>query len=196
MKLSLKKSSAREQTAGEMLRNLRPTACKAGLPPGTPIHIGEQLDQDVVISVTDYDAENCSLRVVPPDEDMGRVASGNASSVTWLNVSGLHQVGVIEKICNGFHIHPLVQEDILNTTQRPKVDVFDGYVFIVVKMHSVAVQENFARLDLEQISFLLGENFLITFQEQKSPIFDQVSRRLVDNKGRIRKMGPDYLAYA
>lgn len=195
MKLSLNNSSGRAKTAGEMLRNLRPTASKAGLPPGTPIHVGEQLGQEIVISVIDYSAEEYSSRSLAPN-DVDGVVSANASVVTWLNVSGLHQVGVIEKICNGFHIHPLVQEDILNTTQRPKVDVFDDYVFIVVKMHSVADQGNFARLDLEQISFLLGANFLITFQEQDSPIFDQVSKRLADNKGRIRKMGPDYLAYA
>ena len=196
MKHSIPKITSREQTAGEMLRNLRPSARKAGLPPGTPIHVGSQVDQEVTISVTDYDAENYSFTHLSPNQIKKCTAFRNRPSMTWINVSGLHQVGIIEEICNDFGIHPLVQEDILNTTQRPKVDVFDDHVFIVVKMHSSSVQGNFARLDLEQISFLLGANFLITFQEQKNTIFDQVSRRLSDNKGRIRKMGADYLTYA
>jgi len=196
MQHSPPKNTSREQTAGEMLRNLRPSARKAGLPPETPIHVGEQVAPDVTISIVDYDAENFSFTFLTPHQAMDCAAFRKSPSVTWLNVSGLHKIGIIEKICNDFRIHPLVLEDILNTTQRPKVDVFDDYVFIVVKMHLIAVQENFARLDLEQISFLLGANFLITFQEQKSTIFDQVCKRLADNKGRIRKMGADYLAYA
>lgn len=190
------KNIAPTQTAGEMLRKLRPSARKAGLPPETPIHVGKQLGVDVTISVTDYDADNYSATCFTPDQGRDWAAFRHQPAVTWINVSGLHQVDIIEKICNDFHIHPLVQEDILNTTQRPKVDVFDDYVYIVIKMHAIVGQEDFARLDLEQISFLLGANFLISFQEQKNTIFDQVSKRLADNKGRIRKMGADYLTYS
>lgn len=197
MRSSPPKSTAPEQTAGEMLHRLRPSARKAGLPPETSIHVGAQLDFEVTISVTDYDAENYSLTHLTPHQAKDYAALRHHPAVTWINVAGLHQIDIIEKICNDFHVHPLVQEDILNTTQRPKVDVFDDYVFIVIKMHAISDQEkNVARLDLEQISFLLGANFLITFQEQENTIFDQVSKRLTDNKGRIRKMGADYLAYA
>ncbi len=196
MKQPFKKIASLEQAAGEMLRDLRPSARKAGLPPGTPVHVGDQVDQDVTISVTDYDPENYSFTLFTPTQAKDCASYRNGPSITWINIDGLYRVEIIEKICNDFLVHPLVQEDILNTTQRPKVDVFDEYVFIVIKMHSVAAQENRAGLDLEQISFLLGANFLITFQEQKSPVFDQVRKRLAENKGRIRKMGPDYLAYA
>jgi len=179
-----------------MLRNLRPSARKAGLPPGTPVHVGEQVDQDVTVSVTDYDPENYSFTLCTPVQAKDCAIYRKTPSVTWINIDGLFRVEVIEKICNDFLIHPMIQEDILNTTQRPKVDVFDDYLFIVIKMHSVADQANRAGLDLEQISFLLGANFLITFQERQSPVFDQVRKRLAENKGRLRKMGPDYLAYA
>ena len=196
MKHSPKKNSTRDQTAGEMLRKLRPSASKAGLPPETPFHVGDQVDQAVTLSVTDYNAEGYSFSLLSPEQAIDGTAFHHRPAVTWLNICGLHQVGIIEKICDAFRIHPLVLEDILNTTQRPKVDVFDDYIFIVIKMHSIEAQENLTRLDLEQISFLLGTNFLITFQEQHNTIFDPVCKRLADNKGRIRKMGADYLTYA
>ncbi len=178
-----------------MLRGLRPSARKAGLPPGTPIHVGEQGDEDVTITVVVYDAETYNCTFCTPSHTMDCAADRHSPAITWINIDGLYRVDIIERICNDFHIHPLVQEDILNTTQRPKVDVADDYLFIVLKMHSVAPQDNVAGLALEQISFILGANFLITFQERKSTAFDQVHKRLTDNKGRLRKMGPDYLAY-
>ena len=190
------KNVSLEKAAGEMLRNLRPSARKAGLPPGTPIHVGEQGDADIAITVVVYDAESYNHTVCTPTEATDYAAYLHRPSITWINIDGLHRMDIIEKICNDFRIHPLVHEDILNTTQRPKVDISDEYVFIVLKMHSVVPQKNSAGLDLEQISFVLGANFLITFQERSSPVFDQVRKRLTDTKGRFRKMGPDYLAYA
>lgn len=191
-----KKNVSLEQAAGVMLRDLRPSARKAGLPPGTPVHVGAQGEQDITITIVDYDADTYNSAVLRPSKTMDFSVYRQSPTISWINIDGLYRVDVIEKICNDFLVHPMVQEDILNTTHRPKVDVADDYVFIVLKTHSVAAQANRVGLDLEQVSFLLGANFLITFQERRSAVFDQVHKRLVDSKSRLRKMGPDYLAYA
>lgn len=190
------KSTALEQTAGEILRHLRPSARKAGLSPGTPVHVGAQVDQEVTITVTCYDAEHFDCTRFTPDRAKECLFPRPGARITWINIDGLRRVDLIEKLCTAFRVNPLVLEDILNTTQRPKVDIFDDYLFIVLKMHTLSPPEQFAGLAPEQISLLLGANFLITFQERQKPVFDQVIKRLAENKGRIRKMGADYLAYA
>ena len=195
MKHPPKKRPSLEQTAGDMLRNLRPSARKAGLSPGTPVHVGEQVNQEVSVTVCTYDPEHYDCTRLTPAQLKGNDVFRPGPLITWINIDGLSRLDLIEKICTEFTVHPLTQEDILNTTQRPKVDLFDDYVYIVLKMHSVSTQEQLAGLALEQISLVLGENFLVTFLEKTSSVFDQVRKRLSENKGRIRKMGADYLAY-
>ncbi|MEJ2637806.1 MAG: magnesium/cobalt transporter CorA, partial [Calditrichia bacterium] len=115
-------------------------------------------------------------------------------TVTWLNIDGLHEVSILEQIGTHYEIHPLIMEDILNTDQRPKVEIFDNYIFIVAKMVSYNGGEG--ELEIEQISFLVGKNYVITFQEREGDIFDSVRERIQSGKGRIRRSGPDYLTYA
>lgn len=196
MKPSSAPSNTVGQSAGKMLRHLRPSARKAGLSPGTPVHVGEQRDQEVTITLVSYDAEDFTLRHFVPHGAEECVIPRQEQHITWINIDGLHRVDLIEKLCADFQVHPLVLEDILNTTQRPKVDLFDTYLFICLKMHAVPAAGELAGLDLDQISMILGSDFLITFQERRSPVFEQVRKRLAENKGRIRKMGADYLAYA
>jgi magnesium transporter len=110
-------------------------------------------------------------------------------------VDGIHNIEILEKFNACYFVHPLVLEDILDINQRPKAEDFGEYIFIVVRMLSY----NDAKDDIveEQVSFILGDNFLITFQEAKSgDVFDAIRGRIRGNKGKIRKMGPDYLAYA
>ncbi len=114
-------------------------------------------------------------------------------TVTWFNVSGLHQTDVIEKLGDYFGLHPLLLEDVVNTDQRPKVDDCGKYIFFVVKM--VQYNED-STLKSEQVSFILGPNYIISFQEDGGDVFDPIRERIRNSKGVIRRMGQDYLAYS
>lgn len=113
--------------------------------------------------------------------------------VNWLNIDGSHEVDHLEEIGSRLNIHPLVLEDILNTNQRPKVEDYDEYLFIELNMLSWNLE--FSRVDAEQISMLLGENYLVTFQEHEKDVFDPVRKRIREGKSRLTRGGPDYLAY-
>lgn len=180
------------QAAGPFFRLLRGSALKAGLPPGTPVHVGEQKSAEVQITVIDYDRDGC--RIVTPAEAGECAAFRNPATVSWINVDGLHQVETIQKICACFDLHALTVEDICNTTQRPKLDIFDDHLFLVARMQSY--QPAGHGLDSEQFSLVLGRDFVLTFQEKAGDVFDGVRRRITNGKGKIRTMGADYLAYA
>jgi len=168
------------------------SSLKAGLPPGTPIYTGEKREEAVKITLFDYDRDHVDITTVSAAEAC--VPFKDSPTATWINVDGLYQVDLIEKLCNCFGLHPLTIEDILNTSQRPKVDVYEEYVYIVVRMHMYDDAEK--EIKSEQISFILSNKFLLTFQESEGDTFDAVRNRIKINKGRIRKMGNDYLAYA
>ena len=165
---------------------------KAGLPPGTPVHIGEQKATEVTVTLVDYDQEHCEITTLAHPDACALYQ--NKATVTWVNVDGLHQVDLIEKICQCFKLHPLTIEDILNTTQRPKLDLFDDYLFLVIKTQSYNAATRL--IDTEQISFVMGQGFLVTFQERTGDTFEAVRNRIQSNRGRIRKLGMDYLAYS
>jgi len=165
---------------------------KFGLGPGTAVHVGEQKVKQVKVSLINYDKLRYDEReLVSVDECLQSVEK---EGITWINVTGLHEVEIIEKLGNGLNIHPLIIEDILNTHQRPKLDDFDDYMYIVVK--SQIFQKETNEIDVEQVSFILGENYVITFQERENGLFEAVKQRLKNDKGRVRKKGADYLAYA
>jgi len=168
------------------------SALKAGLPPGTPVHVGERKAQEVRITIVNYDREGCRTQTAARPEECD--AAREKPGITWINVDGLHQVELIEKIGACFNLHPLTVEDICNTTQRPKLDLFDDHLFLVVRTQRY--QPASRTLEPDQISLVLGPNFLLTFQEQGGEMFAGVRQRLAGGKGRIRSMGPDYLAYA
>jgi magnesium transporter len=165
---------------------------KKGLPPGTPVFVGKTREEEVKITVLDYDRER--LETLAPAEADGCRAYLDRPTTTWINVDGLHQAEVIEKLGNCIGLHPLTTEDILHTRQRPKIDIYDDYVYLVVRMPEYFSATH--KIGLEQVSFVLGKNYLVTFQEKEGDTFDAVRNRIKNNQGRIRKMGPDYLAYA
>ena len=115
-------------------------------------------------------------------------------TVTWINIDGVHQLEIIEKIGEHFNIHPLVLEDIVNTGQRPKIEDFVDYIFVTLKM--LRYSEGEKETKAEQVSLILGSNFVISFQESEGDVFNPIRERIRADKGRIRKMGVDYLAYA
>ena len=165
---------------------------KAGLPPGTIVHVGEKRYNPVKLSVINYDADNFQEKEVNSIEEAFHLK--DKSSVTWLNINGVHKAEIIEQVGAHFAIHPLVLEDIANTGQRPKMEDFDEYIFVVLRMLSFEVKEKETKT--EQVSLIFGRGFVISFQEMEGDVFDNIRDRLRSNKGRIRKMGADYLAYA
>lgn len=165
---------------------------KAGVAPGTLIHIGKKHLAKPEIEVIDYDADNFQQLKVETIEEV--YPFKDSETVSWINICGVHQVDLVEKIGNHFGIHPLVLEDIVHTDQRPKIEFFDSYIYVVLKM--LQYNRNEEEIIAEQVSIILGSNFVISFQEVIGDTFDPVRDRLRFSKGRIRKQGPDYLAYA
>jgi magnesium transporter len=174
------------------MRNLvRSQSKKRGLPPGTPVFVGDKLAEAVQITVIDYDeAEVIEKQLKSVDEC--KPFKGKPT-VTWINVDGLHDAKLVESLAEGFGLHPLVQEDILNTTQRPKFDDYGDYLYAVLKMLQWDGERDEAVT--EQISLILGMNFVISFQEKPGDVFGPIRERIRGGKGRIRKMPADYLAY-
>ena len=166
------------------------TSRKAGLSPGSLIHIGEKRLEKIRIFLVDFDESH--LTEMPVESPEAMLPFLPEPSVTWLNICGIHDTKIIEDLEKQFQIHPLTLEDIVNTAQRPKVESYDHYLFVVLNTFRYDPGSN--AVTSEQISLILGENYLITFQETASTIFDNVLERL--RKGtRIRKRGADYLAY-
>lgn len=165
---------------------------KAGLPPGTLMYTGEQRVDEVRIEVLDYDEER--FQEIEAESVEECFPFKDTPTVTWMNVTGLHDVEIVEKLGGHFVLHPLLLEDVLNTSQRPKYEDFGDYVFLVLK--TLHHDRETGLIRTEQVSIILGENFVISLQEIPADPFQHVRERLRSGKGRIRKMGADYLAYA
>lgn len=165
---------------------------KAGSAPGTLVHVGEQRLDAPRIAVMDYDAEALRERRIDGIEAVFPLR--DLPTTTWVNIDGLHDLDLIEKTGAHFGIHPLTLEDIVNTGHRPKIEAFDDYLFLVLKMLHYNEQEEV--ITAEQVSFVLGPHWLISFQEAPGDLFDPVRERIRKGRGRIRKAGCDYLAYA
>jgi magnesium transporter len=163
---------------------------KKGLSPGTLIHIGAKTAGSFKMTALEYQAGFFSEKEI---KTVAEVAVRGKTTVTWLNIDGLN-AQVIEQIGDLFNLHPLMLEDILNTSQRPKCDDYGDQLFLVVKMPKLASKT--ARVAFEQVSLVLGSNYLISVQEEIGDVFDPVRERLRNSKGKFRKLGPDYLAYA
>ena len=176
-----------------MAKLFRKRAEKAALPPGTPVYVGEAPARPVRLSIIDYNGERFESRQAESAESCQPYVK--TSTVTWINVDGIHEPDVIECLGRDFGLHPLTIEDIVNTSQRPKVEDLDGYVYIVLRMLYGDAREKGGIQD-EQVSLILGRNFVISFQERPGDVFDAVRERLRLDKGRIRRAGPDYLAYS
>jgi magnesium transporter len=175
-----------------MLRNSHRRSRKAGLPPGSLIHVGEIKAERTKITVIDYDEKEFREKETETAEEC--FAFRDTATVTWINVDGVHDGEVIGKIGSCFGVHPLILEDIMSTGQRPKMEDMGGYIYIVVRM--LSFQPRKREVQSEQVSLILGPNFVISFQESIGDVFDSVRERIRTGKGRVRKMGPDYLAYA
>ncbi len=175
-----------------MAKSKKRRAKSAGLPPGTLVHVGEQKTDHVKITLINYDATKYEEKEIAGVQEC--FPFRDRPSVTWINVDGLHQVEAVERIGKHFGLHPLVLEDIVNTDQRPKLEDFEEYIYIVTKI--LSYDETTARVATEQVSMVLGANFLLTFQEGAKDDFVFVRARIKSGNSRMRTMGTDYLIYA
>lgn len=164
---------------------------KTGLPPGALIHVGKKRSDKVKITVTDYDEHTFSETVCEHHSESFQYR--DTKTTTWINIDGLHQTDVISAIGEHYDLHHLLLEDVLNTGHRPKVEEYDNCLFMTMKM--LGVNKHGTSVVSEQVSFVLGDNWLISFQEKEGDIFDGLRQRLRDSVGVIRKNGPDYLLY-
>ena len=175
-----------------MPKSSRKMAQKAGMPPGSLVYLGKKEHLPAKITViqyrdadfveNEYDAFNQCL---PLDHREG---------VTWINVQGISQIKNLEQVGSYFNIHPLVLEDILDIEQRPKIEDYEDYLYIVLQTisHTPEAEE----VGAEQVSLILGPHYVISFHDGDGDIFAPIRERLLRGKGRIRKLGADYLAYA
>lgn len=165
---------------------------KAGLPPGTPVHIGEKKSEVTRIRFVHYDKSQVVEKELDRIED--GVALRPGAGVTWVHVTGVHDVALLAKLGQCFGLHPLVLEDISNTDQRPKLEEYGEYVYLVLK--ALADGADGREIVVEQVSFVVGPDFVLSFEEAEPTQFEPVRVRLREDRGGIRAQGADYLAYS
>ncbi len=175
-----------------MTRFIKKATEKIGLHPGALIHVGEKKVDKTRIRIIDYSENQLEETEVNTIEDIFPYRDKN--NVTWINIDGLHDVGVMEKIGEHFNLHPLMLEDILNTDKRPEIEDYGEYIFMVIKMLYYDEIEKIVKA--EQLSIVVGNNIVFTFQERVGDVFNPLRERIRKGKGRLRKSGTDYLAYA
>jgi len=171
----------------------RKSSAKIGAAPGTLLHIGEHRVDQVRLNVILYDGNSIEERPVGTLEEA--LALCDSPQTAWLNVDGIHDTDIIAHIGRHFNIHPLTLEDILHTTQRPKMEDYEHYLYVVLQM--LRYLPNSAQVVSEQISLIITDRVLISFQESTEDIFSSIRERLHKGRtGRIRTSRCDYLAYS
>ena len=173
-------------------RLISPVRKPPGSAPGTLVHTGPRKVQSVHVQRLTYDAE--TLRETSADGIEGLLPEAMPGVVSWVNVDGLHDPSVLEDIGTRYGFHRLVLEDVLSTHQRPKVEDHRGYFFVVLKM--LSYDEETRTVAAEQVSLIVTDGILFSFQERPGDVLEPVRERLRHAKGRIRSRGADYLAYA
>lgn len=180
----------KKNNTNSLFSDVRQRAKKAGQPPGTFIYTGAQHSQSPLITATYFDAASCHVtqahqfdECLPPPSFHG---------VSWINVDGLQDIEVIKALAQRFSIHPLTLEDILNIEQRPKIEEFEHYIFLTLK---VLCWKNDS-FTVQQASIILGQDFILSFQETSTPIFDAIRAKLQSSSTQhLRQQTSDYLAY-
>ncbi|NJD55290.1 MAG: magnesium/cobalt transporter CorA [Nitrospirae bacterium] len=174
-------------------KTVRKRSQKSGLPPGSLVHIGVQRVEKTKITVISYDETQFTEQSF--DSVEACIPFRESPAITWINIDGIHQTDILEKLGACYDLHPLVMEDILNTEQRPKVENYDDYLYIVMKMLHAGGTD--VEVSTEQISLVLGRNHVISFQEGiEGDVFGHVRERLRSEQGKARKLGADYLVYS
>ncbi|MBK8497493.1 MAG: magnesium and cobalt transport protein CorA [Flavobacteriales bacterium] len=175
------------------MKKVKSRAGKAGLPPGSLIHVGDDdLSQPLTIDLFVYNAEELSEQSLSSIADY--VDHDLTKRTAWLNIDGLNSEQLLSTIGERFNLHPLLLEDILNTDHRPKVEEYQDCLFVVTKM--LGLDEETGGIQLEQICFVLRKGIVVSFQETPGDVLDPIRERLRKDLGRVRRCGSDYLLYA
>lgn len=181
-----------ENSRSSFSRFIRKRRQKLDSPPGKLVYIGEEKQGPVDINIIDYNRDDFNeFDAEGPEQAFDYQETG---TVTWIDVDGLHDTEVIDAIGDHYGIHPLTREDVVNTDQRPKMEDLDDYIFVQLKM----LQHNSEthKIESTQVSLLIGQDTVISFQEKGDDVFDPVRKRIREGKGQIRRKEADYLAYA
>ncbi|MEK6709172.1 MAG: magnesium/cobalt transporter CorA [Nitrospinota bacterium] len=165
------------------------TLKKAGLAPGTLVHTAEKKTERTAVRALDYGRDALDEREVQDPAEWR--ALKDSPAMTWIRVEGIHETEVLRQLGEAFGIHALVLEDILHTEQRPKVEDYDDYLYVVLKV--LLYDGEAKRISVEQLSIVLGKNFVITFEEKDRGLFEPILKRIREAKGRFRSRGVDYL---
>ena len=174
-----------------MISRLNIIRKKRGMPPGSLVFTGEQKVEKIKIDIFQYNQSSIVEKKIDNIEELKDLLS--SQSILWINICGLHEVDKLEKIGEVFNINSLVIEDILNVGHSTKLEEHDEYIFMISKM--LDYNNKTKQISAEQVSFILGKNYLITFQEKEGDVFDFIRERLRTGKARLRKLGSDYLMY-
>ena len=167
------------------------SSVKAGHIPGSLVHIGNRIVENTSINLIKYNQNEYKEEAI---STKGDILIYPYNGVKWINVVGISDISVIEKLGEIFKLNPLLQEDILNTNSRPKFDEYEDYIYIVVRFLNFDNVTN--EIKGEQVSIILGSNYVLSFAEEQNEIFEQVFKRIKSSKSIIRSSGADYLAYA
>jgi len=174
-----------------MAARVKKRSAKAGLSPGTPVYIGEKREGAPRLTVISYGEDRFEKKTgVSLDEGL---SLRHPSGVTWVNVEGIHDPGLVDEVGRRFHLHPLIIEDVVNTAERPKVEDYGDCIFFVLKVFEADGRGRGGRV--QQVSLVLGPDYVLSFEEKESRIFRAVEDRVQKGQGRSRRMGADYLSY-
>lgn len=174
-----------------MARFLKDRSKAKGQVPGSLVFIGKQKMDAPLIQIMQYNSEFHSEEVVPDIETA--FSKIDVKCVNWINVYGIHDLEMIKTVGEKFNIPSLLLEDMLNTDHRPRYDdgdTFDAFLLKMLRHESTTNQ-----IHAEQISIVLGENYVLTLQERRGDVFNPVRERIRKSRGRICRKGNDYLAY-
>ncbi|MPM67642.1 Cobalt/magnesium transport protein CorA [bioreactor metagenome] len=174
-------------------RTFRKKQSNVGLAPGTLVHVGEKKAEKVIIRAWLYNSERLIEKELQTVEEC-QALKNQPDMNLWINIDGLDQVGIIEKLGSYFGVHPLTLEDVLNTGQRPKMEDYDSYIYTVLKM--ITLDEEREEIIIDQVSIILGSSYILSFQERSGDVFNPIRERLRNPASRLRKNGVDLLAYS
>ena len=164
---------------------------KRGMSPGSLVFTGEQKVEKIKIDIFQYNQASIIEKKIDTIDELKEFLT--PQNILWINVCGLHEVDKLEILRETFNINPLILEDILNVNHPPKLEEHENYLFLICKSFDFKIESK--KIIVEHVSFILGKNYLITFQEKEGDEFDIIRDRLRQAKGRIRKLGADYLMY-
>ena len=169
----------------------RTSASKVGLAPGTPVFVGERRRASARIEILAYNRHGYRMVDDASIDDCRELARGEM--VAWINVDGIHDIELVQALGDCFGLHPMSLEDVVNSSQRPKYEEFEDYLFVAMKMLAYVDESN--SVESEHVSVILGAGFVLSFLEDEGDVFEAIRQRIQLGRGRIRAMGADYLAY-